>query len=335
MSILSVGDLANTYQLRRLSVALKTDLAKLGQELATGRKSDLGANLSGDFGPVAAIERSISALNAYRTANSEAAHFLEVAQLSLDHVQTMGRELSTGLLTASGARDRAMIEASAEDARQKFESAVGKLNASAAGRTVFSGAATDGPALADGAEMLTALSATVAGALTANDVSAAVDAWFDVGGGFESVGYIGSQNSLGPMAIADGETLGYPLRADATEIRETLKGLALAALVAEGVLPGDVAQQAELFSHAALHLINADGELSNLRAEIGAAQGRVEAARVRNASEASAHELALGALVSADPYETATALQAVHGQIETLYTVTARIAGLRFSDYMR
>ncbi|SMH43187.1 flagellin [Maritimibacter sp. HL-12] len=335
MSTLSVGDLANTFQLRRLSVSLKTDLTKLGQELATGRKTDLGATLSGDFGPVAAIERSISALNAYRTANTEAAHFLEVAQTSLDHVQTTGRDLTSGLLAASGARDRTMIEASAEDARQKFDSVVSKLNASAAGRTVFSGAATDGPALAGGEDMLAALSASVAGAATAGDVIAAVDAWFGVGGGFESFGYLGSQTALGPMAIADGETLGFQLRADSPEIRETLKGLAFAGLVAEGALPGDVAQQAELFSHAALHLINADSDLTNLRAGIGTAQGRVEAAQVRNASEASAHDLALGALVLADPYETATALQAVQSQIETLYTVTARIAGLRFTDYMR
>lgn len=336
MSILSVGDLANTYQLRRLSVSLKTDLTRLGQELSTGRKADLGAALSGDFGSVAAIERSISALNAYRTANAETAHFLEVAQLGLEQVQTMGRELSSGLLTAGSARNHAMIEASAEDARQKFEAVVNMFNTSAAGRTVFAGTATDGPALASGAEMLAALSASMVGATTADDVVAAVDAWFDtVGGGFESDGYLGSQNAFGPLAIAEGETLGFGLRADGVEIRDTLKGFALAGVLAEGVLPGDVSERAQLLSFAATRLINSDGGISDLRAQVGAAQSRVESAGVRNAAEASAHELALGALVSADPYETATALQAVHGQIEMLYTVTARIAGLRFSDYMR
>ncbi|GGD22737.1 flagellin [Sinisalibacter lacisalsi] len=336
MPVLSVGDQANTYRLRRLSVGLKTDLTRLGQELATGKKSDIGATVSGDLRPVASIERRLATLAAYKTSTAEIAQFLEGSQLALGSIQDMGRSLSPGLLTASQALNSTMIDAAAADGRQKFEAVVARFNASAAGRTMFGGAATDRSALASGKDMLAALNTAIAGSTTASDVVAAVDAWFDSsGGGFETDGYLGSQEALGPMMIAEGEALPFDLRADDQTVRDTLKGFALAAVAAEGALSGLVEERAQLLAVAAERLIHADGEVSNLRARIGAAEGRVEEARVQNAAENAANELARSALVSADPYETATALQAVQGQIEMLYTVTARIAGLRFSDYMR
>jgi flagellar hook-associated protein 3 FlgL len=336
MPLLSVGDLAHTYQLRRLSTALKTDLGRLGAELSSGRKADIGALASGDFGPVAAIERSLAALAAYRTANAEAATFLDAAQLMLGDVQEMGRDLSPALLAAGTAHDPAMLNATAEDARQKFQAAVARLNARVADRTVLAGMATDGPALATGGAILAELVTATAGSVTADDVVVAVDAWFDTpGGGFETMAYLGAVSDLAPLGVADGERIPFNLRADSPTLRETMKGLALGALVAEGVLDGDTDQKAALMTTAAERLLTSDGALTGERASLGAAQKRVEDARARNAAEDAAYQLALNDLVVADPYETATRLEEVLSQIQTLYTVTARISGLRLTDYMR
>lgn len=70
MSLVSIGDRASAFQIRRHSTDLKSNLTRLGNELATGRRSNLGALVSGDFGPVAAIERSLTTLAAYKTATS-------------------------------------------------------------------------------------------------------------------------------------------------------------------------------------------------------------------------------------------------------------------------
>ena len=61
----------------------------------------------------------------------------------------------------------------------------------------------------------------------------------------------------------------------------------------------------------------------------------IEDAEARNAAEAAAYDLARTELVGADPYETATRFEAVYSQIETLYTATAKIAALKFTDYVR
>lgn len=336
MPILSVGDLARSIQLQRSSSGLKTELTRLGTELATGTKADLGAALAGDFGPLAGIERSLKAISAYKTANAEAATMLSAAQLALETVQTTGRDLSPGLLTAASARNVTLIGATAEDARQKLSSVVSALNARVADRTLFAGAATDRGALASGEAMLAELNLATAGETTAAGIAAAVDAWFDTpGGGFETMGYLGSDNTLGPLVIADGETVTATLKADDQRLRDTLKGYALAGLIAEGALSGNVDEQAALVSTAAERMLTSDGEVTNLRAQIGATEARIEAAEARNAAEASAYELARSEMVQADPYETASRLQAVYAQIESLYTATARIAGLKFTDFMR
>lgn len=336
MTAISIGDLANTFLIQRQTTGMKSDMARLATELTSGKKSDLGASLAGDFGPYAGIERSLRALAAYTTANTEASGMLTASQLALENVQSMGRDLSPALFMASTANDVVLIGAAAEDARQKFSAVVSSLNTSVADRTLFGGAATDRSALATGEEMLADIGSTVAGETTAAGIVATVDSWFDdPGGGFETMGYLGSANDMGPMLIAEDETVDVGVRADDQVIRDTLKGYALMSLITQGALDGDVEQQAELAARAAEKMLSSDGELTDLRARIGAAEARVENAQARNAAEESAYELARTELIGADPYETATDLQAVYAQIETLYTVTARIAGLSFTDYMR
>ena len=109
MPVLSIGDLANTFLIRRQTAGLKADLTRLGTELTTGRKHDLGKALAGDFGPFAAIQRSLSSLAAYKTANSEASSMLAAAQLALENVQGSAQRLGPALLTASNARNVTLI----------------------------------------------------------------------------------------------------------------------------------------------------------------------------------------------------------------------------------
>ncbi|HHB80830.1 MAG TPA: flagellar biosynthesis protein FlgL [Aliiroseovarius sp.] len=336
MSVLSYGDLASTFLTRRQSSGLKADLTRLGTEMSTGKKQDLGRALGGDFGRFAGIERSLKAVAAYKTANSEASSMLSAAQLALGNVQDMGQELSPALLTAANAADVTLIGATSEDARQKFGAVVSTLNVQPAGRSLFGCAATDRPALASGDEIMAELMTTTAAETTAAGILAAVDAWFDTpGGGFENLGYLGSVNDMGPLVIADDETAELSVRADDAAIRDTLKGFALAGMVAEGAPAGNVQEQAALMEAAAENMLTSDGGVTNLRARLGAVEARVDGAQARNSAEAAAYELARTELIGADPYEAASALEAVYSQIETLYTVTAHIAGLTFTDYMK
>ncbi|WP_300515654.1 flagellin [Aliiroseovarius sp.] len=335
MSNLTIGDMVGTFQTQRLTRQLKAELTRLSTELTTGVRENTASKMTGDFGPIAGIERTLKALDAYRTATSEAAIVTDTVQLSLEYIQTTNQELVPGLLQASSARNSTLIQTSAIDAEQKFASVVSHLNTRLADRTLMAGAATDGPALAGADTIMAALVAGTSGATTAADVSTAVDAWFDApGGGFETLGYLGSTSGMGLTRIGDGDLVRQPVRADDQALRDVMKSYAKSALIAEGVLTGDVDEQAALTKIAAEGLLTADGALTTLRAQVGAQQARIEDISVQNAAERSALEIARADLIGADPYDTATELEAVYGQIETLYTVTARIAQLNFTDYM-
>jgi flagellar hook-associated protein 3 FlgL len=73
MSFMTIGDLSQSFQLRRDNARLKADLQRLTGELSTGRVPDLRAATGGDLRPLAALERSVTLLSAYQISGAEAA----------------------------------------------------------------------------------------------------------------------------------------------------------------------------------------------------------------------------------------------------------------------
>jgi len=71
MSFTSIGDLAQGFALRSQNAEIKGRLNRLAQELASGRTADPAARVRGDFRPLAAIERSLTVMDAYDLAASE------------------------------------------------------------------------------------------------------------------------------------------------------------------------------------------------------------------------------------------------------------------------
>ncbi len=336
MNFLSVGDLALTYQNRRQVVRIKADLARLGNELATGRKSDLSELSGGDFSPVSSLQNALAANRAYSTSIAEAGLFASSMQATLGSIQSMSEQLGPALLMAGNSEHPAMIRSATADARSKFEAVVSAFNTQVAGRYAFSGAATDQPALASADTIIQALAAATASATTAAGIEAAVDAWFDTpGGGFDTTAYTGSGNLLAPFALSESDMTSIPITAADTEIREILKGYALAALIDDGALNANVVEQAALTRCAGERILSADSVLAELQARVGTSQSRIEAANMRNAAARTSLELALNELTAVDPYRAATELEAARGQLDTLYTLTVRLARLSMSEYLR
>lgn len=335
MSLTTIGDLSQSLQLRRDNARLKVDMQRLTTELSTGRTSDLRAATRGDLRPLAEFERTIPLLETFRTSNAEAALFAEVAQSALADVEAGAGILSASALLARTSAVPSQIDAVGREGAQQFEASVARLNVQAAGRTVFAGLATDGPALLPGSQILDALEAAVAGSATAADVTTALVAWFAPGGGFDTVAYGGSPDPLRAFRVSTGESVDLTVTALAPEIRETLRGLAMSALLDRGVLAGDVAERAALAGASGEALVTARGGLVNLRAIVGDAEAAIERARVRNGAELAGAELARAAIVEADPFRAAADLQAVQGQLETLYAVTARLYRLSLTSFLR
>lgn len=337
MNYLSVGDMARTYEMRRHNAALKAHLVRLSRELTTGVQEDLAGAVSGDFRVLAGLDRSLAALKAYRTATDEAALFTQTLQTALESAQSLATDLAPGLLTAALGGTPTLVDSAAIDARQKLDAVVAVLNTQVADRYLLSGTATDQKPIGSADAILTALAAATSGQTTASGIASAVTAWFDApagGGGYLDTVYGGAAAPLAPFSLGPETTARLNLTAADPVIRDLLEGLALAALVAEGALPGDRTGRAQLLRSAGEALIASGDAMVGVRAGVGTVEAHIADAATRNAAEVSALEIARNGLISADPYDTATALEAVQTQIETLYTLTARLSRLSLVDHL-
>ncbi|MFZ5709254.1 MAG: flagellin [Pseudomonadota bacterium] len=338
MSFVSIGDLAQSLQLRRASGELQKRQDILTRELSTGRVSDRAAAVQGDQRAVSAIERSITILRSQATAAAEASLFAATMQTALGTAQDAADTLAPDLLSASSMKAPPQVDALAAAGRGRFDAVVAALNAQAAGRYVLSGTATDSVPLAPAADILASIEAATAGLVTVADIRSAVAGWFDApagGGGFLDLAYGGNAAPPGPFPLGEGEALALPATASDPAVRDLLRGLATAALVARGALAGDPAARAQLLTGAGRTIADAGGRIVALRAEIGVAEERIAAATTRIASEDSALRIARSGLVEVDPYETASALTQVETQIETLYALTVRMSRLSLTDWLR
>jgi len=336
MNYVSVGDLALTFQNRTQNVQVKSDLARLAQELASGQKSDLSTTTSGDFSPIVGLERSLLANTAFSTSIAEAGMYATAMQISLEMVQTNSSELGPSLLTASSSENQMLIQVTTVDAKEKFEAVISAFNTQVAGRYAFSGASTDTVALADADTILSALQSAIASETTAVGVEAAIDTWFDSpGGGYETLGYTGSNNALAPFRLSDSDSVRVDLTAADDSIRSVLKGFAMAALIGQGALLGSDNERTALTRTAGERLLGADSTLAVIRGAVGSGEARIENAAARNIAEKSTLEIARNELTAVDPFRAATELEALKTQLETLYTLTVRLSRLTLSEFLR
>lgn len=338
MSMLSVGDMALSFQMRKQNAELKQQLIERNKEVITGQAYDLGKRVTGDFMSLAAVDRSLAMLDAYDTAATEAELYATTAQAALGVVTDGAQEIAPLLLSSVTNSSYSSQEAVAKDARQKLEASISALNTQVAGRYAFSGVTTDVAPLIDAETLIAELSTATVGATDSASFVAAVDAWFAApagGGGFLDLAYNGSDTQLDGFRIGPDETARARITAADEPIRNVIKGLAMAAMLDEGLFGNNVPVRGQIAVAAGSTILSADSGLVGLRAELGTVESQIAAAQTRNSAERAALEIARVDQIAVDPYDTAAALEALTVQMETLYTLTARISDLTFVDFMR
>lgn len=336
MSLNGLGDLAQSYAMRAHNLSVRRELDTLVAELSTGEAADIPKRLRGDFNGLAAVESGLTNLNAFSTVLIEAGNFAGGMQTALEAVQDTLSDSGPKLIAAVKPGEERLLSATLAEAGHHFDAIVGHLNNRDGDRSLFAGNAVDRPALAPAEDILAALSTALAGLTTAADVRTAVDAWFDTpAGGFDTIAYLGSDSPLDPYKISETGETNLNLLARDDEVRTVLKEFSIAALLDDGLLSGDLGERQQLAEEVGLGMINAERALIEARSRIGTEQAHIEATVTRNAAERSSLLTARDSLIGVDPYETATRLEDVQAQLQILYNMTARLAGLSLSEYLR
>ena len=211
---------------------------------------------------------------------------------------------------------------------------VSALSQQNAGRSVFSGVASDRPPLIAADAMIAALGPVVAGLTSAAAVAAAVSsAFLDPGGAFETTFFQGGIE--GPGALIDTGDAADPLPTAADMgIRTMLAALATSAMVGEPALALDAGQRRALAQSGAEGLMTADRGLTDLQARVGMGQERLDHRVTQLTGERDALALARQEMVGVDPYEAVTKLENAQTRLQSIYAVTARTARLSLTEYL-
>ncbi|MGJ8543992.1 MAG: flagellin [Sulfitobacter sp.] len=334
MSSLSIGDLSQTRMLQRHHTRLKSEMMRLTEEVATGQVSDMRQVLDGNYGYLTNISRALETLGGYKTATGEATLFAAGVQAALGRVETLSTELGGQLLVAANTRSDASGAEIVEEAYQALDGMISALNTRQAGRSLFSGTATNIAPLSTADELLTALKTAMAGATTPDDMLLAAQNWFDDPAGFTAVAYHGASTDLAPISVSDTETIDLSLRADDAVLRDALRNAAVVALSSDPSFALNSADQADLFQKSANLMLGGRDKVITERARIGFAEARIDTIAVRNAAEQNSLEQTRNTLMAIDPYEAATDLERIQFQLESLYAITARSSQLSLVNFL-
>jgi len=336
MAISTLGDMRQHFLTARHNTFLKTELNTLVQELTSGEVADVTSHLGPDQTHLSAVDRQLEILQRFSQANSESAQLLSRMQTALSGIDDHRAMASSALLTIDDASSQSQVKDAAAIALSSFSASIKTLNMRSAERAMFGGNNISANPLADADQIMDALRIELSGLTDANSISDAIEDWFDTtGGGFETVGYLGDASGFITRAVEEGQTLEIGIRADDPAIRDTLKSFAKAALAGDPTLTLDLSARKDLQMQSGVDLLTEAASLASLQGRLGYAEGQVEQAAARTSAQMSSFGIMRNDLVSSDPFETATRLQSVQLQLETHYTLTARLSRLSLTEYLR
>lgn len=334
MTLNSIGDLARGLTLRARSTEIKTQIETLSYEMSTGQVKDISDHLAGDFSHLLDLDRTLSQLDAFNVATAETRLFTDAMQLSLGTISDSVSQVSAALLPFGTSNQSVTHEQASVQAQNELDTMMSALNTRAGGRSLYSGTATDISPMPSADTLLNALRTELIGLASVDAMLQVAEDWFNDPAGFDSIIYQGSPTALAPMQVSENEAVNIPITATDPALKDALRGVAIAALATDPTLNLMPVVQTDLFTRLGVDLANTQAKVVNNQAQVGAAQARVDEAITRNAFARTSAEYARGALIGADPYETAAQLQTVQFQLESLYSVTVRNSNLALVNFL-
>ncbi|MFT3974505.1 MAG: hypothetical protein QM699_13955 [Amaricoccus sp.] len=330
------SDLSRLQRLQRHATQTRERMDTAGEEMSTGETTDRYAATGGNLTRLISLDRSLARNAAFSSTISLTELRLDTMQSTVTSIANSANSLAVALNETVPKGDVASSTRLAKQARGDLVDTLAKLNVQVSGQSIFAGTATDQAAVASGDDILAALDALAAGSATAADALTAIDAYFtSPSGGFFATGYLGSSDGLAPVDVGEGQRLDYGVTAADDRIVAVLKAQAKAAVAGSDSYPGSNEDKMALLSAAGSELIAAKDGAQSLSYEIGFDQQTLENAKASRTAESNTLSLARASMVEADYETSTTTYQALQSQLDAIFTVTARLADLRFTDYMR
>ncbi|MDD7970196.1 hypothetical protein [Roseinatronobacter alkalisoli] len=334
MKPLALGDMARSHALKQNSSKLKRQLTSLQQELISGRVNDQLRHTGGDAALLSSLRQSLS-VSAINKANSTVVStFLNGQQEVLTRISDIVQDRAGYLIRPELYPTDDQLPQAIERVRSALSDITTLLNTKIAGKSIFAGSKSDTPALRDVDTMISAIVSTIPVGADYAAIDQIISDWFAPGGGFEVNDYLGSPEKTGAIPLGNGYNLRLELTADDSAIRSILAELAKGAVLKQGLLATEPAQQRELLQNIGSNLLSAASAFRNTQENIGLKQAYTENARSEAQAQHATSEMALNSLLAVDEYDVASRLQDAMARLDKIYLLTARLSRLSLSEYL-
>lgn len=337
MAIAGFPDLLIASRNARTIADVQANFNRASLELTTGRQSDVVKATGGDPIKLYAVERDLALVAGRKSSISAAVSRASVTQSALERIQGAASQIGVSLAAAVEVKDIRAAELRASGAREAFIDVATTLNVRFGERSLFAGAAVDGPAMAPAEDILAEIEARVAGAADGAAAIAAIDAYFLTDPtGFAATGYVGSTADAAATELDDGFRVDFAVRGDQAEIVEVMRTLALAIVGGEGSFAGaSIGERLDVLGAAATSGLAAVEGVVLLRGRVGLAEERLEEVETRLSAETVFLERAKNALIARDQFEAATEFNALETQLSLVFEMTSRLSGLTLVNFLR
>ncbi len=316
---------------------IKSNLDRVSREAVTGQIADITAASNGNLGDIHLIKKSLDDIEHGNQINSIVGSRLELVSLGINGSRAAIAGMDIKATTALAVGEAGGIDIVSDEARSAIFSVITSLSVTHGKRHLFSGDTIDTPAFAGATDqLLSDVEAILQGAATAADAQTALDTYFnDPAGGFKTNIYQGSDTSPGPVNLSNGERIDMNIRGDDPAIINTLRGLSVLAAATKMGQPYDSDVFKTVFQSGISSVSNGNQALISIEATLGIYSETVDKADQRNAFEEISLTEAYQGIVGRDQFEAAAELQSLQVQLESAYTITARMANLNLVNFLR
>ncbi|MBP0616646.1 flagellar hook-associated family protein [Jiella mangrovi] len=341
---------------------IQQELTIMQKQSTTGRLADVGLALGLRTSQSISLRSESESVARQLDTNAIISQRFAAMQNALQSVADTGNEFLSSLI-ANGTGDPG-VTANTQQAMASLQQIVGALNSSSGARFLFSGAATDQQSIAfaaaapatgtvdtyfDGSQAQADTAAAFAAAfgvsqsdeavssITESDLEAFLDGAFEDlfesgSTGAWSTNWSNADDGTVENRITDSESIKTSYSANEEAFRNIAKAyVMLSDLGAENM--DDGARQL-LTSRAIETLSQGLSQLTQMQAEIGGSQSRVELADETLDARHNVLTIAISDLEEVDPYEASTRVTGLETLLETSYTLTARLSRLSLLNYL-
>jgi flagellar hook-associated protein 3 FlgL len=353
-SPVGIPDALSAERLARAHRDVKLRLETAQIELTTGEAADKVAATNGDPLRLFALDSAIATLDSRKPLMELARSRAGAMQTALETVEDSVGDLPVDLLGFAQIGDLGSANRVARDARSALGQIMSALNVSVSGRHVFGGDDAGALPLATADALIADVGRALAGALLPADIpnpgdpapspQAQLDHYFGVAPianapaatTFAENIYKGGAGAAPPVELATGDRLSYSVNADAPPLVALMRELA----VIVGVAGGGVAYPTEAdklaaYRGAAAGALAARDAVTQLRADLGDKEKRIESGLARSEAEKSTLSIARNDLIGRDEFETASRVKQLETQLQTIYALTARAFDLTLLNFLR